>query len=59
MSYLVLPKAGLKLLSEEEAKAIAEQKAKDTQTEQVILIAAAVVAPRLDVVITRYGETDG
>ena len=59
MSYLVLPKAGLKLVSEEEAKAIAEQKAKDTKAEQVILVAAAVVAPRLDVVITRYGETDG
>ena len=56
MSYLVLPKAGLKLSSLEEARALAEQKAKDTKSEQIILQAVEVTTPRLDVVVTPYGE---
>jgi lactam utilization protein B len=56
MSYLVLPKAGLRLASLEEARALAEQKAKDTKAEQVILQAVEVTTPRLEVVVTPYGE---
>ena len=56
-SYYVIPKAGLKLLSEEEAKAQAEAKARDTKAEQVILIAAAVVVPRLEIEIRKFGES--
>jgi hypothetical protein len=55
MSYLVLPKAGLKLATLEEARALAEQKAKDTKSEQIILQAVEVTTPRLEVVVTPYG----
>ena len=56
MSYLVLPKAGLRLASLEEARALAEQKAKDTKAEQIILQAVEVTTPRLEVLVTPYGE---
>jgi hypothetical protein len=56
MSYLVMPKAGLKLATLEEARALAEQKAKDTKSEQIILQAVEVTTTRLEVVFTPYGE---
>jgi hypothetical protein len=56
MSYLVMPKAGLRLASLEEARALAEQKATDTKSEQIILQAVEVTTPRLEVVVTPYGE---
>ena len=56
-SYYVIPKAGLKLLSEEEAKSQAEMKAKDTKADQVILKAESVVVPRFEIEIKPYGES--
>jgi len=54
--YLVLPKAGLSTSSLEEAKAYAERKAKETKSEQVILQATVIVAPRLDVETRPFSE---
>jgi hypothetical protein len=57
VSYIVLPKAGLKLLTLEEAKAQAEAKAKDTRNEQIILEAKHVVTPHLEVDVSPFGES--
>jgi hypothetical protein len=54
--YLVLPKAGLRLLTLEEATAQAEAKAKDTKVEQVILKAERLVTPHLEIDIKPFGE---
>ncbi|MEO5342192.1 MAG: hypothetical protein H7842_02440 [Gammaproteobacteria bacterium SHHR-1] len=55
MSFIVMPLAGLKTTTEDEAIAQATAKAKDTKATQVVLEAKVVIQPKLDVDVKPFG----